>query len=55
MRLTKQRWDMLLDAMCYWETVLEDDGPYSSAEYRRQFESTMKYLFSIQPKQKESK
>ena len=24
MRLTKQRWDTLLHAMCYWETMLEE-------------------------------
>tara|TARA_A100001391_G_scaffold191540_1_gene164965 strand:+ start:439 stop:573 length:135 start_codon:yes stop_codon:yes gene_type:complete len=43
---------MLLDAMCYWETILEDDG--ETAEKRRQFQSTMDYLLSIQPKEKES-
>jgi len=55
MRLTRQRWLMLLDAMCYWETMLEEGEEVGgTAKERRQFESTMEYLLSIEPKQKES-
>ena len=56
MRLTKQRWDTLLHAMCYWETMLEEGEEIGgTAKERRQFESTMEYLLSIKPQEKESK
>ena len=55
MRLTKQRWDTLLHAMCYWETMLEEGEEIGgTAKERRQFESTMEYLLSIKPQEKES-
>lgn len=57
MRLTRQRWNTLNTAMCYWEAEIENmeitDDPDAVRE-RRQFESAMDYLLSIQPKQKES-
>lgn len=58
MRLTKQRWDTLNTAMCHWEAEIEymevADHPDAVRE-RRQFESAQEYLWSIRPKQKESK
>mgnify|MGYP003112395770 FL=1 len=57
MRLTKQRWDTLMKAMCYYEAEIEimeaEDDPNAVRE-RRQFESAMKYLLSIEPQEKES-
>lgn len=58
MRLTRQRWDTLCQAMLFWEAEIEgmevDDHPDASRE-RRQFESAMEYLRSIMPIKKESK
>ena len=55
MRLTKQRWDTLMHAMCYWEVMLEEGEEIGgTSKDRRQWQSTMDYLLSIKPQEKES-
>ena len=57
-RLTKQRWDALVSAMAYYETMIEegelgDSGivdPRWKVE-RRHHESAMEWLRSIKPKE----
>jgi hypothetical protein len=42
--------------MNYWELALEDGEEVGGTpKERRQWQSTMQYLLSIEPKQKESK
>jgi len=57
-RLTRQRWETIVRAMNFWEAEVEDmevfDHPDASRE-RRQFESAMEYVMSIEPIKKESK
>ena len=52
-RLTRQRWDTLDKAMCYWEAEVENmeimDDPDAVRE-RKRFESALEYLLSIKPK-----
>ena len=57
MRLTRQRWDTIVSAMCCLETGIEDmevDGGSDARRERRQFESAMEYVMSIKPIKKES-
>ena len=58
-RLTKQRWDALLSAMNYYETVIrdgemtmgDDAGDYDWRAERRHHESAMVWLLSVRPKE----
>lgn len=49
-RLTKQRYDTLISAMAYWETVIQDmeiDGDTSETrQLRREYDSAMEWLWA---------
>lgn len=56
-RLTRQRWDTIVTAMAYYETIIEDGeinmGPRDYMDWRgkrRSHESAMEWLRSVRPK-----
>lgn len=57
-RLTRQRWDAIISAMAYYETMIEDgemnmgpDDPMDWRAERRRHESAMDWLRSVRPGQ----
>jgi len=55
-RLTKQRWDAIISAMAYYETMIEQgeigEGGFVEPHWkqeRRHYESAMEWLRSVRP------
>lgn len=54
-RLTRQRYDTLINAMAYWETYLEDmesdeellSDTSNSRQLRREYDSAMEWLWAM--------